>query len=130
MFPGWNNNCKCYKLLCSTICLASWREGDTFWNKIISYIAVVPDEEMLLSGGDFDGHVLEHSARFEGFHGGHGNGGINQGGLWIIDFYVTNKLAVVNTFFQKNISRLITYSSGGSQTQTDYILVKKPNQKH
>lgn len=41
---------------------------------------MVPDEEMLLSGGDFNGHVGEHSARFEAFHGGHGYGGITKVG--------------------------------------------------
>ena len=77
---------------------------------------MVPDEEMLLIGGDFNGHIGEHSAGFEAVHGGNVYGVIKQDGLWIFDFSVANKLAVANTFFQKNISRLIKYSSRGNQT--------------
>ena len=51
-------------------------------------------------------------------------------GLWVLDFCVANKLAVANTFFQKNISRLITYSSRGNQTQIDYILIIRSNPKN
>jgi len=32
---------------------------------------------------------------------------------------------VANTFFRKNINRLITYSSGGNKTQNDYLLVRR-----
>ena len=35
----------------------------------------------LLIGGDFNGHVGEHFAGFEGIHGGNGYGVINQDGL-------------------------------------------------
>ena len=55
---------------------------------------------------------------------------INQDWLWVLDFCVANKHAVANTLFQRNISTLITYSSGGNQTQIDYILVKRFNLKN
>lgn len=45
-------------------------EEDAFYNKIIILVALVPDEETLLTGGDFNGHVVEHNASFEGVHGG------------------------------------------------------------
>ena len=38
-------------------------------------------------------------------------------------------MIVCNTFFQKRDSRLITYSSGGNQSQIDYILTKKDDRK-
>ena len=56
-------------------------DKDAFYNKIISLVAVVPDEEMLLIGGGFNGHDGEHSAGFEDVHGGNGYGVINQYGL-------------------------------------------------
>ena len=69
---------------------------------------------MLLIGGDFNGHVSEHS---EGVHVGDGYGTINHDRLWIPDFGVaTSLLVVANFFFQENISRLITCSSRGNQT--------------
>ena len=59
-------------------------------------------------------------------HGGCGYGEQNQDGVRILDFCASNRFAIVNTFFQKtNNNRLVTYSSGGNQTQIDYILTKR-----
>ena len=66
----------------------------------------------------------------QGVHGGNHYGVINQIGLQKYDFCVAIKLAVTNTFFQKNISRLITHSFGGNQTQIDYILGIRSNRKN
>ena len=41
---------------------------------------------MVLIGWDFNGYVGEHSAGFEGVHGGNGYDMINQDGLRILDF--------------------------------------------
>ena len=69
----------------------------------MSVLASVPDDEMLLVGGDFNGHVGEHSPGFEGIHGGFGYGTQNPDGVRLLDFCVANNLAVTNTFFQKTI---------------------------
>lgn len=108
-------------------CGLSAGEKDTFHDKIISLDAAVPDEERLLIDGDFIGHVGVHCAGFNCVHGSNGYVVINQDGLGILDFCVANKLAVANTFFQNNISKLVTYLSGGNHTQVDYILVKRSN---
>ena len=54
----------------------------------------------------------------------------NQDGLHFLDFCVANKLAITNTFFHKNKSRLITFSSGGNHAQTDFILVTRAQLKN
>lgn len=54
----------------------------------------------------------------------------NQDGLDIIDFCVANKLAIPNTFFCKNKSKLITFSSWGSHTKIDFILVRRVQLKN
>ena len=36
-------------------------EKDDFYDQVVSVIASVPENEMLLVGGDFNGHVGEHS---------------------------------------------------------------------
>ena len=100
-------------------------EKDTLYERIFSIVASVPKEEMLVLGGDFNGHVGKHSAGFEGVLGGSGYGMKNQDGLRILDFCVANKLAITNTFFHKNKSRLITFSSGGNHTQIDLILFRR-----
>ena len=57
---------------------ALWtEEKDTFYSKIISWVAATPDEEKLLIGEDFNGHVGEHYVGFEDVHGGNGYGAIN-----------------------------------------------------
>ena len=38
-------------------------------------------------------------------------------------------MAVANTLFKKRDSRLVTYESGNSRTQIDYVLVRKANRK-
>ena len=85
---------------------------------------------MLLLGCDFNGHVAEHSAGFEGVHTGSGYGMRNQDGLRILDFCVADKLAITNTFFRKNKSGLITFSSGGNYTQIEFILVRRAQLKN
>ena len=49
-------------------------EKDTLHEKVFSKVASVPEEEMLVLGGDFNGHVGKYSAGFEGVHGGSGYG--------------------------------------------------------
>ena len=85
---------------------------------------------MLLLGCDFNGHVGEHSAGFEGVHRGSGYGMRNQDGLRILNFCVADKLAITNTFFRKNKSGLITFSSGGNYTQIEFILVSRAQLKN
>ena len=75
---------------------------------------------MLVLGGDFNGHVGEHSAGFEGVHGGSRYSMRNQDGLCILHFCVANKLALTNIFFGKNKSRLITFPSRSNHTQIDF----------
>ena len=44
-------------------------EKDRFYERVFSIVASVPEEEMLVLGDDFNGHVGEHSAGLEGLHG-------------------------------------------------------------
>ena len=51
-------------------------------------------------------------------------------GCAFLIFVFGYKLAITNTFFQNNKSRLITFSSGGSHTQIDFILVRRAQLKN
>ena len=42
---------------------------------------------------------------------------------------MANSMAVVNTYFQKRLSRRVTYTSGGLNTQVDYIMCRKKEVK-
>ena len=50
----------------------SAEDKDSFCERIFSRVASVPEEEMLVLGGGFNEHVGEHSAGFQGVHGGSG----------------------------------------------------------
>ena len=54
----------------------------------------------------------------------------NQDGLSILDFCVASKLSITNTFFRKNKSRLITFSSGDNHKQIGFILVRRAQLKN
>ena len=108
----------------------SAEEKDTFYARVFSKFVSVPEEGMLVLGGDFNGYVGKHSAWLKGIHGGSGYGMRNHDGLCILDFCVSNKLAIINTFFCKNKSRLITFSSGGNHTHIDFILVRRAQLKN
>ena len=107
----------------------SVEEKDIFYERVFRVVASVPEEEMLVLGGNFNGHVGEHSSEFESVYRDSGYGMRNQDGLRNLDFCVANKLAITNFFFHKNKSRLITFSSGGNHTQIDFILVRRAQLK-
>ena len=43
----------------------------------------------------------------------------------ILKIYIASDLNVVNTFFQKNLQRFITYKVGYHSTQIDYLWTKR-----
>ena len=69
------------------------------------------------------GHVGKTTAGSEDVHGGFGYGVRNAEGERILEFGLALDMVVCNTFFNKHSSRLIT-SSGGVNTQIDYMLMK------
>ena len=47
----------------------------------------------------------------------------------IVEVVIAHQPAIVNTFFQKRLSRRITYTSGGVHTQMDYIVCRRKELK-
>ena len=76
-------------------------------------------------GADLNGHVGESNLGFEGVHGGKGYGDRNDAGLEIIESCMAHELCILNTMFIKQQRHLITYSSGGCETQIDYHLCSR-----
>ena len=104
-------------------------EKDKFYEDLISLVSKVGDNELLVIGGDFNGHVGKEANGYQGIHGGFGYGTRNIEGERILEMSAALDMVVCNTFFQKRDSRLITYSSGLSTTQIDYILVRNADKK-
>ena len=84
---------------------------------------------MLLVCGDLNGHVGKTSSGFEGLHGGHGYGVRNPEGTRILELCVAADLVITDTFFTKCDSQLLTFRSGNTCSQIDYILVQKSDFK-
>uniref|UniRef100_H2ZTY1 Endonuclease/exonuclease/phosphatase domain-containing protein n=1 Tax=Latimeria chalumnae TaxID=7897 RepID=H2ZTY1_LATCH len=62
---------------------------------------------------------------YEGNHGGQGYGERNTEGENVLRMAQAHNLAVVDTYFKKQEHYLVTYRSGNTQRQIDYILVKR-----
>ncbi|KAL3991822.1 S-adenosylmethionine synthetase [Sarotherodon galilaeus] len=82
-------------------------------------------EEYDVIGGDLNGHVGQDRSGYERFHGGQGFGSRNEDGERALDCAEAYDLTITNTFFKKRLAHLVTYSSGGRDTQIDYWLTRR-----
>ena len=82
-------------------------------------------EERVTVGADLNGHVGVGNNGDEDVVGRHGMGERNDEGQAVVDFVKRMELVISNTLFQKKLRRKITYSSGGRNTQVDYILLRR-----
>lgn len=91
-----------------------------FWREMVTLIET---EERLVIGGDLNGHTGCSRDNISKIHGRHGMGEMNEEGELIVDFALSFDLAINNIFFtSKNYA---TYSSGGRQTQKDFLLCRR-----
>ena len=86
--------------------------------------------EIIVSLGDFDGHVGKCAEGFEGLHGGNSIGKRNAEGRRLLGFCDEKELCVTNTWFKKTDKRKITYSAGRCETDIDFVLVRKKYRKY
>ena len=100
-------------------------EKDAFWEEMDQELRTIPGRERVILGGDLNGHLGISRTGIDRVHGGWGVGERNEGGERVIDFAVAFDLALINTFFEKKESRLITYRSGGRESQIDLLLCKR-----
>ncbi|KAL6575803.1 hypothetical protein OROHE_000784 [Orobanche hederae] len=73
---------------------------------------------------DLNGHVGVSRDGFESVHGGFGFGDRNEAGNDILDFALAYDLGIMNTWFEKRDSHLVTYRNGGNASQIDFFLVR------
>ncbi|MCX8789090.1 exonuclease/endonuclease/phosphatase family protein [Vibrio parahaemolyticus] len=89
----------------------------------------IPISEKNFIGGDLNGHVGKINNGYERNHGGFGFGNRNEEGSSILDFSIAWDLLLANTYFKKREEHLITYKSGSSISQIDFLLTRKSDQK-
>lgn len=100
-------------------------EKEAFWVCLDELVGSIPGDQLVVLGGDFNGHIGERSDGYPGAHGGFGFGVRNVGGSALLEFATALDLVIVNSVFQKRAEHLITFSSGGLNTQIDYLLMRK-----
>lgn len=66
-------------------------------------------------------HVGESGNGYEGVHGGMGFGRRNVEEERLLEMAEAAEITILNTWFKKRQSHLITYKSGQNETQIDYI---------
>ena len=103
----------------------SEEEKAEFWGILDDSIGRIPEEDLLIIGGDLNGHVGKDNKGFEEVMGIYGFGERNEDGENILDFCQSRRLSILNTMFKKEKGKMITYKSGGAETQIDYILVRR-----
>lgn len=99
-------------------------EKNTFWDLLDSQIRNVNEDDYLIIAGDLNGHVGQN-ADGNPCHGGKGHGHRNKDGERIIDFCDSHDLTIANTWFIKRPTHLLTYYSGDTKSQIDFILVRR-----
>ena len=105
-------------------------EKDHFYDQLNAVVDKIPLSEVLIPGGDWNGHVGRAADGFEEVHGGFGYGERHDEGVRLLDFAVAHDPVIGNTLFKKRNSHLITYASGDHETQVDNILFRRGLRKH
>ena len=100
-------------------------EKDHFWETIASEMQAVERSEQLVVAGDLNGHMGSDKIGYEEVHGGHGVRAPNEEGIKVLDFATAYQMRILNTSCRKRKNHPVTYSSGGRETQIDFIMLRK-----
>jgi RNA recognition motif. (a.k.a. RRM, RBD, or RNP domain) len=96
-----------------------------FWKDLDDMVGGVPGNEKLFIGGNFNGHIGTTNGGFKRVHGGFGYGNRNQEREDVLNFVVAYDLMIVNIFFRKKQSHLITLCNGQHSSQINFILTRR-----
>ena len=103
-------------------------EKERFYKEMACEWSMANANELVL--GDFNGNVGKCAEGFEGIHGGYRIGKGNAEGRMLLDFCDQKELCVANMWYKKKNKRKVTYSSGGNDTEIDFVLVGKEKRKY
>ena len=100
-------------------------EKREFLEKLSDRINEVPEGDLLMVAGDMNSHIGMRQDGFEDVMGCFGFGERNQEGEEMLRLCQEHNLRVMNTYFKKKREQLITYKSGGNESQVDYVMFQK-----
>ncbi|XP_063854088.1 craniofacial development protein 2-like [Scylla paramamosain] len=104
-------------------------EKEEFREKLEEYIESIARTELIVIAGDMNAHVGESGTGYEGVHGGMGFGRRNVEGERLLEMPEAAEITILNSWFKKRQSHVITYKSGQNETQIDYILVRREDKR-
>ena len=104
-------------------------EKDAYREKLEGYMERIPRTERIVIAGDMNAQVGENCDGYERVHGGLGFIRRNLEGERLLEVAEIADMTILNTMFKKRRNHLITYKSGGNETQIDYIMVRKEDRK-
>ncbi|XP_037804802.1 craniofacial development protein 2-like [Penaeus monodon] len=104
-------------------------EKEEFWEDLHETVELIPREERLIIGADFNGLADEGNSGDERVIGKYGHGARNDEGQAIADFGHHTDLPMINSFYSKCESHKVKCTRGGRRTQIDYILCRRVHLK-
>ena len=104
-------------------------ETETFLENLECLVQRIGQEERIVIGADMNAHVGEDALGYEDVHGGNGYGERNEEGEKIWEMLESLDLCITNTLFKKRTEHLVTYKSGGRQSQIDYVLLRREDRR-
>ena len=108
----------------------SAEEIDSFWDQMISVTGSVPASELIVVGGDLNGHVGTNVDGYDGVHGGYGFGERRADGERILEFCDAVELLATNTCFKRQKNKFANYVSGGTETAIDQLLLRRCDRRY
>ena len=91
----------------------------TFYDELSALVHSIPKDNMLVIGGDMNAQIRKNGNNKYSLHNTS-----NRNGQHLTDFMIENRLACLNTNYQKREGKLWTYTNT-SKAQIDYVLINK-----
>ena len=93
----------------------------TFYDELSSLVRSIPKHNMLVIGGDMNAQIGKNGNNKYSLHNT-----TNRNGQHLTDFMIENRLACLNTNYQKREGKLWTYTyANNTKAQIDYVLINK-----
>ena len=93
----------------------------TFYDELSPILCSIPKHNMLVIGGDINAQIGKNGNNKYSLHNTS-----NRNGQHLRDFMIENRLACLNTNYQKREGKLWTYTyANNTKAQIDYVLINK-----
>ena len=93
----------------------------TFYDELSSLVRCIPKHKMLVIGGDMNAQIGKNGKNKYSLHNTS-----NRNGQHLTDFMIENRLACLNTNYQKRKGKLWTYTyANNTKAQIHYVLINK-----